>query len=82
MANLVFFTLGFLQVHHLHDVVEHFVQERVLHRVVGLNPRKANRLGFRVAEANRTCACHLGVVHKQHREGEAQDLQPFRSSTS
>ena len=44
MANLVFFTLGFLQVHHLHDVVEHFVQERVLHWVVGLSSRKANRL--------------------------------------
>ena len=30
-ANVVFFRLGFLQVHHVHDGVEHFVQERVLH---------------------------------------------------
>ena len=30
-ANVVFFRLGFLQVHHMYDGVEHFVQERVLH---------------------------------------------------
>jgi hypothetical protein len=30
-ANVVFFALGFLQVHHVHDGVEHFVQKRVLH---------------------------------------------------
>ena len=30
-ANVVFLRLGFLQVHHVHDGVEYFVQERVLH---------------------------------------------------
>ena len=30
-ANVVFFALGFLQIHHVHDGVEHLVQERVLH---------------------------------------------------
>ena len=30
-ANVVFFRLGFLQVHHVNDGVEHFVQKRVLH---------------------------------------------------
>ena len=30
-ANVVFFRLGFLQVHHVHDGVERLMQKRVLH---------------------------------------------------
>ena len=30
-TNVVFFALGFPQIHHVHDGVEHLVQERVLH---------------------------------------------------
>ena len=46
--NVVFFRLGFLQVHHVHDGVEHFVQKRLLHWIAGLASHEANRLGFTV----------------------------------
>jgi len=46
------------------------VQKRVLHWVVGLASHEANRLDFWVAETDRTRACHLRVVHKQHDEGK------------
>jgi len=81
-AHEVLFLLGFPQTHDVADGVKHLVQERVLQRIVGLAAHDANRLGFWVAEPNRTGACHVGVVQEQHCEGEVQDLEASRSSTS
>jgi hypothetical protein len=46
------------------------VQERVLQCIVGLAVHNADRLGFWVAETDRTRACHLRIVKEQHREGK------------
>ena len=53
-ANEVLFLLGFPQTHQVADGVKHLVQERVLQCVVGLAVHNSNRLGFWVAEADRT----------------------------
>jgi len=53
-SNEVLFLLGFPQTHHVADGVQHLVQERVLQCIVGLAVHNADRLGFWVAEADRT----------------------------
>ena len=53
-SNEVLFLLGFPQTHDVADGVQHLVQERVLQCIVGLAVHNADRLGFWVAEADRT----------------------------
>ena len=69
-SNEVLFLLGFPQTHDVADGVKHLVQERVLQCIVGLAVHNADRLGFWVAETDRTRACHLRIVKEQHREGK------------